>query len=441
MFLDSGTIRDLEVLPTATTRGMTVWQLIDRTRSRVGRAALHHRLKAIPQTADDIIDLQDAHRTIASSSDWYRTILDRSDVDAVDDYLNVTWQLPADMERLVWRRRWYRDYLRDVADGQQRIQNLLTHAAVLQGCLEETDSAVLRKIANQLSSLLDKSEARTLLSLSATESSAARRHFDQLARDQAKPVISNVLECLGEVEALWSIAAATTEHEWSYPRLGTQLVIGELFHPFLGQSAVRNDLDLGPEVRVCFITGPNMAGKTTFMKAVAIAVLLAHIGSGVPATSMEFPVVGTVFSSIDISDNLSAGESFYLAEVRRIRALATALTQHGSGLAVIDEPFRGTNVHDAMEATLATITRLAAVPAGLVFVASHVSEVVSELRDDPRVLLIHFSADITDDGPRFDYTLRGGASAQRLGMTLLKQERVLELLERLAESQRIVPRK
>jgi hypothetical protein len=76
-----------------------------------------------------------------------------------------------------------------------------------------------------------------------------------------------------------------------------------------------------------------------------------------------------------------------------------------------------------------------------VFVASHVSEVVSELRDDPRVLLIHFSADITDDGPRFDYTLRGGASAQRLGMTLLKQERVLELLERLAESQRIVPRK
>jgi DNA mismatch repair protein MutS len=74
-------------------------------------------------------------------------------------------------------------------------------------------------------------------------------------------------------------------------------------------------------------------------------------------------------------------------------------------------------------------------PIGLVLVASHVSEVVSAIRDDPRILLIHFSADITDDGPRFDYKLRDGVSTQRLGMTLLKQEGVIELLEHLAESQ------
>jgi DNA mismatch repair ATPase MutS len=111
-----------------------------------------------------------------------------------------------------------------------------------------------------------------------------------------------------------------------------------------------------------------------------------------------------------------------------------ALGEHRSGLAVVDEPFRGTNVHDAAEATLAMLTRLAALPAGFVLVASHVAEVISEIRDNPRILLIHFSAEITGDGPRFDYTLRGGASTQRLGMTLLKQERVLELLERLAES-------
>jgi DNA mismatch repair ATPase MutS len=112
-------------------------------------------------------------------------------------------------------------------------------------------------------------------------------------------------------------------------------------------------------------------------------VFLAHIGSGVPAASMEFVPVGTVFSSVRILDNLSAGESFYLAEVRRIGALAAALADHGSAVAVIDEPFRGTNVHDAAEATLAVIARLAAHPAALVLVASHLGEVVPTIRADP----------------------------------------------------------
>jgi DNA mismatch repair protein MutS len=435
MFLDSGTLRDLEILPTATTRGKTVWQLIDRTRSRAGRDALRQRIAAAAQSEHDIVALQHAHQSIASCAASYRTVLDRSALDGVDEYLQGSWQLPADMGRFVWRRRWHRDYLRDVALGQLRIRGLLLAAAELQRLLTATNSAVLAALASQVSNLLDTSYARDLLRLSSKESSRDRRAFDQLARDRGKTVISGLIECLGKVESLWSVATATLEHGWSYPRPAKRLAVRGLFHPFLGPLSVRNDLDIARDVRVGFVTGPNMAGKTTFMKSVAVAVLLAHLGSGVPATSMEFPVVGTVFSSIDISDNLSAGESFYLAEVRRIRALAMALGEHRSALAVIDEPFRGTNVHDATEATLAMLTRLAALPIGLVLVASHVSEVVSAIRDDPRILLIHFSADITDDGPRFDYKLRDGVSTQRLGMTLLKQERVIELLEHLAQSQ------
>jgi DNA mismatch repair protein MutS len=441
MFLDSGTLRDLEILPTATTRGMTLWQLIDRTRSRAGRDALRHRFADVAQSEQDIIALQHAHQSIASCAASYRTVLDRSALDVVEEYLQGSWQLPADMGRFIWRRRWHRDYLRDVALGQLRIRGLLVAAAELRQLLTTTDSAVLATLARQISNLLDTSLARDLLRLSSKESSRDRRAFDQVARDRGKAVISSLIECLGKVESLWSVATATLEHGWSYPRPAKRLAVCGLFHPFLGPLSARNDLEIARDVRVGFVTGPNMAGKTTFMKSVAVAVCLAHIGSGVPATSMEFPVVGTVFSSIDISDNLNAGESFYLAEVRRIRALAMALGVHRSGLAVIDEPFRGTNVHDATEATLAMLTRLAALPVGLVLVASHVSEVVSEIRDDPRILLIHFSADITDHGPRFDYKLREGVSTQRLGMTLLKQERVLELLERLGESEEMDLRK
>ena len=172
-----------------------------------------------------------------------------------------------------------------------------------------------------------------------------------------------------------------------------------------------------------------MAGKSTFLKAIGIAIVLAHAGCGVPAASMEFPIVRTIFSSVQIVDNLSAGESFYLAEVRRIKSLAAALRDHHSAVAVLDEPFRGTNVHDAAEATLAVISRLVSHAAALVFVASHLAEIVPSIVDDPRVCLLHFSADVSAEQPVFDFKLRRGLSTQRLGMTLLKQEGVLDLLE------------
>jgi DNA mismatch repair protein MutS len=239
----------------------------------------------------------------------------------------------------------------------------------------------------------------------------------------------------GTIEAMWSLAVSTVEHGWRYPKPGARLSVTGLGHPFLGQRAVRNDLNLAEPVRVCFVTGPNMAGKSTFLKAIATAMLLAHCGCGVPAEAMEFPPVGTIFSSVQIIDNLSAGESFYLAEVRRMRALARALLQAGSALAVIDEPFRGTNALDTAEATLAVITRLAAHPHAIVFIASHLPEVVATLTEDPRIRLLHFAADLSGDEPTFDYQLRPGLSTQRLGMTLLRQEQVLDLLERSAAAE------
>jgi DNA mismatch repair protein MutS len=434
MFLDTATLQDLEIVPTPMTRGMTLWSLVDRTRSRLGREALRQRLLAPPHTAEEILALQRAHQVLAAEASTYRTDLDHADLDGVEAYLSVTWQLPADMPGVIRVRKWYRQYAQDVALGQARVTGLLTAAADLSSRLSLADAPILQDLGEEIAGLIEKPDVRELLGLASRQSSAAMRAFDQLARERAKALLLDLLRCVGCVEALWSVGAATREHGWSYPRPSSRLHVVGLSHPFLSSKAVSNDLHLDDRVRVCFVTGPNMAGKSTFLKAIAVAVLLAHVGSGVPATSMECPMVGTVFSSVQIVDNLSAGESFYLAEVRRIKGLAAALFTHGSAVAVIDEPFRGTNAHDAAEATVAMITRLAAHPAALVLVASHVGEVVPAILDDRRIALFHFAADVTSDQPRFDYRLRDGVSAQRLGMTLLRQEGVLDLLERSAQS-------
>jgi DNA mismatch repair protein MutS len=267
---------------------------------------------------------------------------------------------------------------------------------------------------------------------------SARMAFDGVARDTGRPVLTAILDAIGVVDAMWSLAAATAERGWTYPRPSSRLAVEGLYNPFLdpSQGGVANDLRLGDQTRVCVVTGRNMAGKSTFLRAIAIAMLLAHAGCGVPAVSMEFPAVATIFSSVQITDDLAAGESFYLAEVRRIRALAVALHEHRSMLAVLDEPFRGTNVHDAIEASLGVISGLVAQPGTLVFVATHLADVATASREDPRVQFLCFSADLAGERPVFDYRLREGVSTQRLGMTRLRQERVLELLEHRPDPER-----
>ncbi len=438
MTLDAATLHDLDVLSTSTPRGPTLVALVDRTRSRAGREALRQRLVAPTDSGGGILALQDAHQSLAADAAGYRAIFDAADTDAAERYLSSNWRLPSrghPLRRFVdglWRAGWFRDYLTDVGGGQFRIVSLLRAAGDLSSRLRAAKAEALNKPGATLAALLSTAETQRLLDLGGRDSTAGKVAFDQLARDAAKPLLLEIITHVATLEAMWSFGVATAEHGWAYPRPAAQLRTVGLFHPFLGRGAIANDLHLDPETRVCFVTGPNMAGKSTFLKAVGSAILLAHAGCGVPAVSMEFPTVRTVFSSVQIVDNLSAGESFYLAEVRRIRSLAVAVRDHGSAVAVLDEPFRGTNVHDAAEATLAVISRLVSHPAVLVFVASHLAEVVPSVVNDPRVCLLHFSADMTSDRPVFDFLLRRGLSTQRLGMTLLEQEGVLDLLEQSA---------
>jgi DNA mismatch repair protein MutS len=435
MVIDADTLRDLDVISTSVPRGKTLLDLVDRTRSRSGRDHLRRRLTMRAPSSFPMEALQRAHQLLAADSAGYRAILDRADLDGVERYLNSNWQHPDSKSRLttvverVSRPKWYRDYLREVADGQGLVLALLRAVAELQTQLSAGNSVALQQLATSMASLLAKPETRGLLQLARGRSAAALVSFDRLARGTGKAVLAELCDLAGVLEAMWSLGVATEENRWAYPTRGSRFSVRGLFHPFLGERSVANDLALDEPVRVCFVTGPNMAGKSTFLKAVAMAVLLAQAGCGVPASSMEFTAVGAVFSSVNIVDNVNAGESFYLAEVRRIAGLARVLHENGSALAIVDEPFRGTNVHDAAEATLAIVTRLAAHPSALVFIASHIGEIVPSISGDRRIGLFNFAADLSGDRPRFDYRLREGVSTQRLGMVLLRQEGVLDLLD------------
>jgi DNA mismatch repair ATPase MutS len=434
MQVDATTLRDLDVFTSGTRQGPTLAALVDRTRTIAGRRALEDRLANPAATADAILGLQAAHRLLAADAAWVRATLDAADPDGVERYLRTNWQLPSAAPTLLKLGgrlvgpRWFRDYLAQVEDGQARVSRLLRAADALARRLRPAAPPPLRTAGDTLAALLATPELEAIRASVDRTTTAARLAFDQRARGDGRATLTDLLACLGSIEAMWSLGVATAQHGWVWPTPGAALSITALQHPFV-PDCVPNDLTLAPATRVCFVTGPNMAGKSTFLKALGAAMLLAHAGCGVPAAAMTFPPVSTLFSSVQIRDDLAAGESFYLAEVRRVGALARTLRDGRSAFAVLDEPFRGTNVHDSSEATLAILWRLAAHPTALTVIASHLAEIAPSLEADRRVRLLRFTADLSDGAPRFDFRVGDGVSTQRLGMTLLRQEGVLDLLD------------
>jgi hypothetical protein len=186
MFIDSGTLQDLEIVPMPTARGTTLWSLVNRTKSRVGSQALRERLLNPPHTADEILALQRAHQVLAADAKAYRDTLDRAAADNVERYLNATWQLPRDMPPLIRFRKWYRQYLQDVERGRLFVTSLLECAADLRGRLAQTNAAILEGLRDEIGALLETAAAQELRGLVSQGTSASFVGFDQLARGDAK---------------------------------------------------------------------------------------------------------------------------------------------------------------------------------------------------------------------------------------------------------------
>ena len=203
----------------------------------------------------------------------------------------------------------------------------------------------------------------------------------------------------------------------------------ELVHPLVDHS-VANSVELDQERRLLFLTGPNMAGKTTYLRAFATALYMAHIGMGVPARTFSFVPAAALFSSIAHSDNLRGGVSYFRAEALRVKAVAEALASGERVVAILDEPFKGTNVKDAFDASLAILRRFAMRDNCLFMFSSHLIELSEKLSVETHVCCSCFEAEEAGERLQFSYALKSGVSSQRLGMRILREEGIFDLLDR-----------
>ncbi len=254
---------------------------------------------------------------------------------------------------------------------------------------------------------------------------------DRYLRFQRRADFQRFFGLLSDLDALIAMAAAGKARGLVFPEFVDSpefLLEGEeVFHPFLDRP-VGNPVRVAGGKTLVFLTGPNMAGKTTYLKAVAVSVFLAHIGMGVPATRFRLSPLDMCFSSLTAEENLREGLSYFMAEVRRVRQVAEALASGQRAFVVFDEVFRGTNVRDALDASRLVILGFArSRRCGFIF-SSHLVELAEDLKEDPAVRFAFFDGQIRDGRASYQFRIREGVSQQRFGLLLLEQEGVPELL-------------
>ncbi|GAO44993.1 MutS-related protein [Flavihumibacter petaseus] len=243
-----------------------------------------------------------------------------------------------------------------------------------------------------------------------------------------------LMQLYGKLDAWYSMAMAMRSLKLSFPVIREDenpfIKAEKLYHLLLPQP-IAYDLLLDPTHNFLFLTGANMAGKSTFIKAVGSATYLAHLGMGVPAENMELTLFEGILSNINVTDNIIKGESYFFNEVQRIRNTIIKINDNHKWLVLIDELFKGTNIKDAMRCSLAVIEGLVKIRHSLFILSTHLYEIGEDLKDHPNIIFRYFETRVEDEQLAFNYQLKTGISNDRIGYLILKREKVLDLLNNL----------
>ena len=259
--------------------------------------------------------------------------------------------------------------------------------------------------------------------LSAQDRALTREKFlyEQLLQSLAShiPELQRVAEAAAQLDVLVALAAHAERHHWCKPQLqsspGLHIVQGR--HPVVENVIERfmpNDCELSPERRLLLITGPNMGGKSTYMRQLALITLLAYTGSYVPASQATLGPIDRIFTRIGAADDLAAGYSTFMLEMVESAAILHGATEHS--LVLMDEVGRGTSTFDGLALAWAIASALLQANRSLTLFATHYFELTQLPQTHTGCANVHLSAVEHKDSIVFLHTVEQGPASQSYGL-------------------------
>ncbi len=272
-------------------------------------------------------------------------------------------------------------------------------------------------------------------------------HYEKIYEKKKTLNVTQIVELMGiltakvtngEAEAFWnrwflfeawlSISKGITERSFVFPSFETSTFsIQGLYHPLL-KNPVSNDITATRNV--ILLTGPNMSGKSTFLKSVSLCVYLAHAGLAVPATKAVIPFFNNLSVAINLTDSIVSGYSHFMTEIITLKNVVQEALEGAKCFAVFDELFRGTNIEDALEISTATIKGLTKFTNSYFFISTHLHQLkkMEEIKNG-KVASSFIECRLKDGVPEFTYQLKEGWSDLKIGRILFEKEGMNNMLK------------
>ncbi|MBL7718216.1 MAG: hypothetical protein JNL72_05210 [Flavipsychrobacter sp.] len=433
---DKTTLKDLSIFTSEAGGG--VFGLLDHTTTHAGRDVLRRHVASPPDTYEALQELQDTVRFWTNHGHLWPTEISNGTLLMLEKFFEsadsataprgLALNIGAFLQKIFNRNQYFftefsLTHLGDFLRGCEKLAGITGEPGV-PALLKRELEAMQEELAHRLTPDLLKINKKTPY--------ADQTRLSFRARREMKNTVYRLMHHYARLDAWQSMARATILHGWTFPVLQPSYPVTfkgtQLYHPLL-PSPVAYDIAFSKEKNFLLLTGANMSGKTTFMRSIGVTALLAHLGMGVPAQTLEISFLQCLITNMHIEDDILKGESYFFAEVQRMKMTAERLLQRGPNLVLMDELFKGTNVHDACECTSAVMEGLLHRSGHLMILSTHLYEVAQQFADRREIQFAHFITEMAGDTFRFTYHLREGISNDRIGYKILQKEGVIELLK------------
>lgn len=444
--IDKQTLEDLNIFD-SNKSSESIYRFFNQTQTFGGKEMLYKILSKPTSNIETIRDRQETIRFFLKAENQIE--LDKEFIDFAEHYLNQSNYPTRELNYIQSLERKIRYKFQNdeeyyiIQRGIHAIFDIIVTLHSFYESFEEVGNVpnVLSRQREIFFESIGSDDLRLIIELHKEISSSKKRieivkakhisYFDHLFRYGKREQIRALIDTIYQYDICISVAKTASKRNLCLPKIldGNEktIRIKELFHPLI-RDAVTSDIFLDGKTNILFLTGPNMAGKSTFLKALSLSVYLAHVGFPVPAKEMEISLFNGLSTTINLADNISLGQSHFYAEVSRIKETALALKQNKRMFVVFDELFRGTNVKDAYEGSLAITNAFAEIDSCIFAISTHIIEVAEKLKNKDCIKFAKFDVTFVGEIPQYTYRLQDGISEDRLGMYIINKENIIETI-------------
>lgn len=438
MEIDITTLNDLSIFNN--NQDQSVFDIFNHTRTNGGRAYLQNIFLNPQQEVSTIVDVQKTiQHIVTKQAEWPLSITNGTIMVMEKFFETHTEKIPPSphtINSFLYKLFHTSDYGLIEYSVHHFTQFIQGFQQIIEAFADTEKCTLLHNILSKASTILSEEKIKWIIhnALNNKKNSIEVLRTGYFLKYHFKNKTRALIELYSQLDAYYSMALAVQKYQLHFPtwvtEYGPAFHAEGLYHPLL-KEPVAYAIQLQHPQQFLFLTGANMAGKSTFIKAIGIAVFLAHIGMGVPAQTCSLSIFDGLLSNIQIADNIGKGESYFFNEVQRVKQTILKISNGKRWFILIDELFKGTNVQDAMQCSTVVIQGLLQTKESLFILSTHLYEIADVLQLQQNIQFKFFETQAVNGQLAFNYKLRDGVSKDRIGYLILKREKVVELLEQL----------